>query len=212
MAERSSCVSEDELCEKCIIKQLLNSVFAWYHELSKPRVCVICISLRLRQITQTSVLIIHDIMLNLIQELFKNIIHLGHLQSFPRNGRFLWLQWGQDFLSCWPLIDLCPCPSANELHYRGLITNFICWQHNLNNKIRYKNIHSDVCEFMTKPMCHAAVYFSEWYGGRYSLALHGLSIGTHFLSMRVKKSVSQSSVSWKAKVYIAWLDFFFEMF
>ena len=59
-------VSEDELCEKCIIKQLLNSVFAWYHELSKPRVCVICLSLRLRQITQASVLIIHDIMLNLI--------------------------------------------------------------------------------------------------------------------------------------------------
>ena len=52
---------------KCIIKQLLNSVFAWYHELSKPRVCVICLSLRLRQVTQTSVLIIYDIMLNLIQ-------------------------------------------------------------------------------------------------------------------------------------------------
>ena len=52
---------------KCIIKQLLISVFAWYHELSKPRVCVICLNLRLRQITQTSVLIIHDIMLNLIQ-------------------------------------------------------------------------------------------------------------------------------------------------
>jgi len=31
---------------KCIIKQLLlNLVFAWYHELSKPRVCVICHSL-----------------------------------------------------------------------------------------------------------------------------------------------------------------------
>ena len=29
--------------------------------------CVICLSLRLRQITQTSVLIIHDIMLNLLQ-------------------------------------------------------------------------------------------------------------------------------------------------
>ena len=68
MAERFASVSEDELCEKCIIKQLLNSVFAWYHELSKPRVCVICLNLRLRQIlTQTSVLIIHDIMLNLIQ-------------------------------------------------------------------------------------------------------------------------------------------------
>ena len=51
----------------CIIKQLLNSAFTWYHELSKPRVCIICLSLRLRQITQTSVLIIHDIMLNLIQ-------------------------------------------------------------------------------------------------------------------------------------------------
>ena len=60
-------VSEAEFYEKCIIKQLLNSVFAWYHELSKPRVCVICFSLRFRQITQTLVLIIHDIMLNLIQ-------------------------------------------------------------------------------------------------------------------------------------------------
>ena len=38
MAERFASVSEDELCEKCIIKQLLNSVFA-YHELSKPQVC-----------------------------------------------------------------------------------------------------------------------------------------------------------------------------
>ena len=37
--------SRDELCEKCTIKQLLNSVFAWYHELSKPRVCVICLRL-----------------------------------------------------------------------------------------------------------------------------------------------------------------------
>ena len=37
MAERFASVSEDELCEKCIIKQLLNSVFASYHELSKPR-------------------------------------------------------------------------------------------------------------------------------------------------------------------------------
>ena len=67
MAEPFASVSEDELCEKCIIKQLLNSVFAWYHRLSKPRVCVFCRSRRLRQITQTSVLIIHDIMLNLIQ-------------------------------------------------------------------------------------------------------------------------------------------------
>ena len=67
VAERFASVSEVELCEKCIIKQLLNSVFAWCHELSNPRVCVICLSLRLRQITQTSALIIHDIMLNLIQ-------------------------------------------------------------------------------------------------------------------------------------------------
>ena len=43
MAERFASVSEDELCEKCIIKQLLNSVFERYHELSKPRVCVICL-------------------------------------------------------------------------------------------------------------------------------------------------------------------------
>jgi len=28
MAERFASVSEDELCDKCIIKQLLNSVFA----------------------------------------------------------------------------------------------------------------------------------------------------------------------------------------
>ena len=59
-AERFASVSEDKLCEKCIKKQLLNSVFAWYHELSKPRVCAICLSLRRRQITQTSVLIIHE--------------------------------------------------------------------------------------------------------------------------------------------------------
>ena len=55
------------LFKKCIIKQLLNSVSAWYHELSKPRLCIICLSLGLRQITQTLVLIIHDIILNLIQ-------------------------------------------------------------------------------------------------------------------------------------------------
>ena len=36
---------------KCIIKQLLNSVFAWYHELSKPSVCVSCRSFPLRQMT-----------------------------------------------------------------------------------------------------------------------------------------------------------------
>ena len=42
MAERFASVSEDELCEKCIIKQLLNSVFASYHELSKPRASCLC--------------------------------------------------------------------------------------------------------------------------------------------------------------------------
>ena len=31
------------LFKNCIIKQLLDSVFAWYHELSNPRVCVICL-------------------------------------------------------------------------------------------------------------------------------------------------------------------------
>ena len=31
MAECFASIAEDELCEKCIIKQLLNSVFAWYH-------------------------------------------------------------------------------------------------------------------------------------------------------------------------------------
>ena len=46
----------------CIIKQLWNSVFAWYHELLKTCVCIIC-----RSRTHTSVLIIHDILLNLIQ-------------------------------------------------------------------------------------------------------------------------------------------------
>ena len=69
MAECFASVSEDELCEKCILKQLLNSVFAWCYESSKPRVCVICLILRLRQITQTSVLIIHDIILSLLQYL-----------------------------------------------------------------------------------------------------------------------------------------------
>ena len=52
---------------KCIINPLLSSFFAWYRELSKPRVCVICRSRRLRQITHTSVLTVHDIMPNLIQ-------------------------------------------------------------------------------------------------------------------------------------------------
>ena len=68
MAAHFASVSEDELCEKMYNKTiLLNLVFAWYHKLSKPRVCIICLSLRLQQITQTSVLIIHDITLNLIQ-------------------------------------------------------------------------------------------------------------------------------------------------
>ena len=53
VAERFASVSEDELCERCIIKQLLNSDFAWHHQLSKPCVCVICLSLRLRQIRPT---------------------------------------------------------------------------------------------------------------------------------------------------------------
>ena len=66
------------LWKKCIIKQLLNSVFAWYHELSKPRVCLICLRLRLRQITQTLVLIIHVIikMINnfLVCDWFKKVL------------------------------------------------------------------------------------------------------------------------------------------
>ena len=37
-------------------KTIFEFGFRMYHELSKPRVCVICLSLRLRQITQTSVL------------------------------------------------------------------------------------------------------------------------------------------------------------
>ena len=40
-----------------------------------------------------------------------------------------------------------------------------------NNKVKYENMHSDVCEFMTRPMGHAAVYFSELHGGRFSVAL-----------------------------------------
>ena len=40
-AECFASVSEEE---ECIIKQLLNLVFAWYHELSKLRVCIICLS------------------------------------------------------------------------------------------------------------------------------------------------------------------------
>ena len=53
-------------------KTIIEFGFAWYHNLSKPHVCVICLSPWLRQITQTSVLIIHDIMLNLIQKLFNS--------------------------------------------------------------------------------------------------------------------------------------------
>ena len=37
----------------CRLLSPLDSVFTWYHESSKPRVCVICRSQRLRQITQT---------------------------------------------------------------------------------------------------------------------------------------------------------------
>ena len=37
MAERFASASEDELCEKCIIKQLLNSVFA-YHAQPHPMI------------------------------------------------------------------------------------------------------------------------------------------------------------------------------
>ena len=91
-AERFASVSEDELCEKCIIiilNQLLHSVFAWYHELSKPRSVY-----RLRQITQTSVLIIHDIMLNLIQwlqlkyifRLEENVSHAMDQNSLTPQG------------------------------------------------------------------------------------------------------------------------------
>ena len=61
MAERFASVSEDELCEKfshdIMNHQNLVSVLSAEAE---------SLSLRLRQITQTSVLIIHDIMLNLI--------------------------------------------------------------------------------------------------------------------------------------------------
>ena len=84
------------LFKKCTIKQLLNSVFAWYHELSKPRVCIICLSLRLRQITQTSVLIIHDIMAT-----SSNNCLLLFIQIFCR---FDWLHSpSQFFMTNWRL-------------------------------------------------------------------------------------------------------------
>ena len=57
MAERFASVSEDELCEKCLIKQLSNSVF---HDIMNYQKLV-------SVLTQTSVFIIHDTMLNLIQ-------------------------------------------------------------------------------------------------------------------------------------------------
>ena len=47
------------------------------------RVCVICLSLRLRQITQTSALIIHDIMLNLLSLLSLLLLLLLLRQSCP---------------------------------------------------------------------------------------------------------------------------------
>ena len=49
MAERFASVSEDELCEKCIIKQLLNSVFAC-------RVCRVCVMSCLYYLPQASAL------------------------------------------------------------------------------------------------------------------------------------------------------------
>ena len=48
-------------------KTIIEFGFRMMSWIIKTEVCVICLSLRLRQITQTSVLIIHDIMLNLIQ-------------------------------------------------------------------------------------------------------------------------------------------------
>ena len=48
-------------------KTIIEFSFRMISWIIKPRVCVICLSLRLRQITQTSVLIIRDIMLNRIQ-------------------------------------------------------------------------------------------------------------------------------------------------
>jgi len=53
---------------KCIIKRLLYSVLAWYRKLSRPRVCVIRLSLWLRQIPQTSVLIINDIIVSVMSD------------------------------------------------------------------------------------------------------------------------------------------------
>ena len=51
----------------CFWGWFLHDIMNFCFCMISPRVCVICLSLRLRQITQTSVLIIHDIMLNLIQ-------------------------------------------------------------------------------------------------------------------------------------------------
>ena len=95
-AECFASVSEDELCEKCIIKQLLNSVFAWYHESSKPRVCVICLSLRLRQITQTSVLIISNYWMRLsriwrILQSKEVVIHRGRRPRWITPSEICWI-------------------------------------------------------------------------------------------------------------------------
>ena len=57
MAERFASVSEDELCEKCIIKQLLDEVENDIMDYQNRGLCyqrsVLCRSRRLRQITQT---------------------------------------------------------------------------------------------------------------------------------------------------------------
>ena len=50
----------------CIIKQLLNSVYAWYQEIFRPSSMLSALAL-LRKVILTSVWIILDIMLNLIQ-------------------------------------------------------------------------------------------------------------------------------------------------
>ena len=75
------------LFKKCIIKQFLNSVFTWYHELSKPCVCII------------SVLIIHDTSSNNCLILIQLTVYASFLTwiechfSVLVNKKFLFPGW-----------------------------------------------------------------------------------------------------------------------
>lgn len=76
-----SCILQlRELClllqffKKMYDKTIVKFGFRMILWIIKPRVCVICQSRRLRQITWTFILIIHDTMLNLVQLLLINFI------------------------------------------------------------------------------------------------------------------------------------------